>query len=71
MPIFLIYEDEKGEHTIDVKDGNFRIPLKIIKYWNNLGSGILQASVNLKIKTHIGFAAHIGKANFVFSVNLY
>lgn len=71
MPIFLLYEDEHGEHTLDVKEGMFRIPLKIIKFWNNLGSGILQTSVNLKIKTQIGFAAHIGKANFVFSVNLY
>ncbi len=71
IPIFLVYEDEKGEHTIFVKDKMFRIPLKIIKFWNNLGSGILQASVNLKIKTQIGFAAHIGKANFIFSVNLY
>lgn len=71
MPIFLVYEDEYGEHTIDAKDRMFRIPLKVIKFWNNLGGGILQASINLKIRSQIGFSAHIGKANFVFSVNLY
>lgn len=71
LPIFLEYEDEKGEHTISSEDRTFKIPLTIIKFWNNLGGGILQASVNLSIRSKIGFHDHIGRANFVFSVNLH
>lgn len=71
LPIFLVYEDEKGEHAICSEDRTFKLPLKIIKFWNNLGGGILQSSVNLSIRSKIGFLDHIGKANFVFSVNLH
>ena len=71
LPIFLVYEDEKGEHTISSEDRGFKLPLTMIKFWNNLGGGILQASVNLSIKSKIGFNDHIGKANFLFSVNLH
>lgn len=71
LPIFLVYEDEKGEHTICSEDRTFKLPLTMIKFWNNLGGGILQSSVNLSIRSKIGFHDHIGKANFVFSVNLH
>lgn len=71
VPIFLTYEDEKGEHTIYLEDRKFKLPMGIIKFWNNLGEGILQASLNLSIKSKIGFYDHIVRANFVFSVNLH
>ncbi|UHR02804.1 hypothetical protein LV469_00430 [Peptoniphilus sp. GNH] len=71
MAVNLFYEDEKAEHKIDSEDRSFKVPLKIIKFWNNLGNGVLQASINLTLKAQIGFGSHVEKANFVFSVNLH
>lgn len=70
IAIILYYEDEKGSHKIDGENGIFKIPLKVVKYWNKLGKSSMQTSVNLTIKSQIGFISHVEKANFIFFVNL-
>lgn len=70
LALALCYEDQDGEKEVNLEDGCFKIPLKSIKYWNNLGNGLVQASINFTIKAQIGFVRHVNRANFVITLNL-
>lgn len=70
IAVKLFYHKNNKEYEIIAKDREFKIPLDIIDYWNNVNMQTLQAGLVFTIKAQIGMIHHVKKALFLFSVNI-